>query len=530
MKSDDQSCELRYGRADAGAVTLAYRDYRPEDADAPVVVLLHGAMCRGASWDRLARQLCAAGYRVLAPDQRGHGRSSKPPATATSYDRDAYVGDLERFLDALAVERCALIGHSTGALNALVYAARHPERVAALLLEEHGVEPRGPGYLDGWHAFLDGWPARFSSIGAIRAHFGSIRPGYADHFVELFEEVEDGWRPLCDRQVVLQTIAGNQARAWWTELASVACPTLVVKGEDSDLPAAEVERMAWVLRHGAARIVPDAGHVVHDESPATFRAACLELLRAHLPAAAPLDAAHEVAQMIEEQYESGDAEVAIAADRAALVVIDMQVEFVTPEGGPFYVPEAARRVHAVARLLAGCRARGIPVIHTAFGDTHLGLDRPRHGAEMPNRFRELARHAAAARLFREPRFAEGLEPRAGEPVLLKPSYGAFSDTPLETILKRLGRDTILLAGTLTNYCVGTTARQAYERGFLAVVAGDACASDSMRAHVEELRVLRRGFARVASVDRILRELDDRSAIAPRRTAPVALESQGGEPI
>ena len=506
MTTNDPTCELSYGRVDTGAVTIAYRDYRPVAAAAPVVVLLHGAMCRGASWDWLARQLCAAGYRVLAPDQRGHGRSSKPPALRTSYDRDAYVGDLERFLDALGVERCALIGHSTGALNALVYAARHATRVAALILEEHGVEPRGPAYLDGWHAFLDGWPARFSSIGAIRAHFGAIRAGYADHFSELFEEVEDGWRPLCDREVVLCTIAGNHARAFWTELAAVRCPTLVVKGEDSDLPEAEVERMVQTLRDGAMLVVPGAGHVVHDESPATFRAACLDLLRAHLSPTQPVDGAHELAQMVERQYESGDAAIPIVAARAALLVIDMQAEFVTPDGGPFYIAEAARRAPAVERLLAGCRSRGIPVIHTAFGDTHLGLDRPRHGARMPNRFPELARSVAASQLFREPRFAAGLAPRAGEAVLLKPSYGAFTDTPLETILKRLGRDTLLLAGTLTNYCVGTTARQAYERGLLAVVASDACATDSARAHLEELRVLRRGFARVATVDHILREL------------------------
>ena len=509
------SYDLTYGRVQTGALTLAFRDYRPAVLDAPVVVLLHGAMSRGASWDRLARELVAAGYRVLAPDQRGHGRSSKPPAPG-NYDRDAYVGDLERFLDALGVARCAFIGHSTGGLNALVFAARHPGRVAALVVEEHGVEPRGAAYHDDWRAWLDGWPARFSSIAAIRAHFGATRPGYADHFAELFEEVEDGWRPMCDREVVLATIAGNHARAWWDELAAITCPTLVVKGEESDLPRAEVERMAATLRHGAALVVDGAAHVVHDACPATFRAACLELLRAHLPAAQPSDL--DLARLVERQYETGDAAVPIVAARAALVVIDMQEEFVSPAGGAYYIPDAAACVPAIARLLAACRARGVPVIHTAFGDTHGGLDRPRHGAVMPNRFLELGDRVPAA-AFRAARFAAGLEPRAGEPVLLKPSYGAFTDTPLETILKRLGRDTVLLAGTLTNYCVGTTARQAYERSLLAVVASDACATDSARAHAEELRVLRRGFARVARVARIVAELDTSGRGQPSQAVP-----------
>jgi pimeloyl-ACP methyl ester carboxylesterase/nicotinamidase-related amidase len=505
MSKLNSTFELRRAHLDTGAITLDYRDYRPAGGNAPVVVLLHGAMCRGASWDRLAQALAIAGYRVLAPDQRGHGWSSKPPATLASYDRDAYVGDLERFLDALGVGRCALIGHSTGALNALVYAARHPDRVGAMVLEEHGVTPRGPEYLDEWRSWLGSWPKRFSSIGAIRAHFGRERPGYADHFSELFEEVEDGWRPLCDHEVVLCTIAGNHSRAWWPELAAVACPTLVVKGEDSDLPQGEVLRMANTLRQGELWVASGAGHVVHDECPATFLAACLRLLRAHLPAAGR-GGDLELAQLVEQQYETGDVGVPVGAERAALVIIDMQEEFVSPGHGPFHVPDAAARVPAIARLLAACRARGVPVIHTAFAETHGGLDRPRHGARMPNRFSEL-RGQLDATLFREARFVTELKPAAGETLLLKPSYGAFTDTPLETILKRLGRDTVLLAGTLTNYCVGTTARQAYERGLLAVVASDACATDSTRAHVEELRVLRRGFARVATVDRIIAELD-----------------------
>lgn len=507
--SETDSCELHRGRVDLGAVSLWYRDYRPANASAPVVVLLHGAMCRGASWDRLAHELVIAGYRVLAPDQRGHGWSSKLPATPANYDRDAYVGDLERFLDALGIERCAIVGHSTGALNALVYAARHPTRVAALVLEEHGVEPRCPEYLDEWRAWLGGWPARFTSIAAIRAHFGRTRPRYADHFSELFEEAEDGWRPLCERDVVLCTIAGNHARPWWDELAAITCPTLVIKGEDSDLPRGEVERMARTLRHGELLVVSGAGHVVHDECPSTFLAACSRFLRAHVPA---VGRELELAQLVERQYETGDAGVEVAADRAALVIIDMQEEFVTRGRGPFLVPDAAARVPAIARLLAVCRACGIPVIHTAFADTHGGLDRPRHGARMPNRFPELIGGVDGA-LFRDARFVAELEPVLGETVLLKPSYGAFTDTPLETILKRLGRDTVLLAGTLTNYCVGMTARQAYERGLLAVVASDGCATDSAHAHAEELRVLRRGFARVATVDRIVAELDPSASIA-----------------
>jgi len=90
-----------------------------------------------------------------------------------------------------------------------------------------------------------------------------------------------------------------------------------------------------------------------------------------------------------------------------------------------------------------------------------------------------------------------------EVVVHKPSYGSFYDTPLETILRNLGRDTVVVCGTLTCYCCSTTARQAYERGLSAVVAADACANDDPDLQQHELRVLRKGFARVLETEEII---------------------------
>jgi nicotinamidase-related amidase len=195
-------------------------------------------------------------------------------------------------------------------------------------------------------------------------------------------------------------------------------------------------------------------------------------------------------------------------------MIDMQEEFLTERAGPYRVPEAARRVPAMARLLRGCREAGLPVIHTAFAATHHHRDRPRLGRLMPNRARQTGFDDSG--LFRVARFAPELQPLPDETLILKPSYGAFYDTPLETILKGLGCDTVLLAGTLTDCCVGTTARQAYERGLGAVVASDACAAVVPEAHEAELRLLRRAFARVLTVDAVLELL---AAPAPTPSRP-----------
>ena len=204
------------------------------------------------------------------------------------------------------------------------------------------------------------------------------------------------------------------------------------------------------------------------------------------------------------QYEHGDAGFPLVSEKTALVMIDMQEEFAADTGGPYRVPEAARRIPTMARLLHAFRERALPVIHTAFANTHHFLDRPRHGAAMPNRAAACRFDEAA--LFQEPRFVPALEPRASEVIIRKPSYGAFFDTPLQTVLQRLGVDTIVLAGTLTDCCIGATARQGFERGFGVVVASDATATALPEMHEAELKILRRAFARVLPVEGILREL------------------------
>lgn len=231
---------------------------------------------------------------------------------------------------------------------------------------------------------------------------------------------------------------------------------------------------------------------------------CRALREAFRPAPAsraPFDDA-ALERLAREQYRRGQARFPLG--RSALLLIDMQAEFASAAGGPFRVPEAARRVPAMARLLGAFRERQLPVLHTAFAATHQQLDRPRLGERMPNRADDTGFDASA--LFREPRFVPELAPLPSEVVVLKPSYGAFFDTPLETILRRLGVETLVLAGTLTDCCVGTTARQAYERGFGAVVASDATATSLPEYHEAELAILRRAFARVLTVDEILGEL------------------------
>ena len=110
-------------------------------------------------------------------------------------------------------------------------------------------------------------------------------------------------------------------------------------------------------------------------------------------------------------------------------------------------------------------------------------------------------------LFQEGTIYHELAPLENEIVILKPSYGAFYDTSLETILKNLGKDTVIISGTLTNFCCGTTARQAYERGFKVVFGSDINSTDLPEMHEAELKVLRKGFAKVLSSEEIISALN-----------------------
>lgn len=200
-----------------------------------------------------------------------------------------------------------------------------------------------------------------------------------------------------------------------------------------------------------------------------------------------------------DAYQHGRATFGIRPEKAALLVIDMQDEFVRPGWSPYWVPAATRMAPRLCRLVETCRTASVPVIWTIFDDTHLGLDRPYALRHLPHADTDWRRPGPAAVWDR-------MGHRPDEALIRKPSYGAFYDTPLDTMLRNLGRDTVIVTGTLTNYCCGTTARQAYERGYKVVFGADVTATDDESRQEPELAVLRKGFALVATAEEITNQL------------------------
>jgi pimeloyl-ACP methyl ester carboxylesterase len=117
-------------------VRLAYMDVSPAGQDdapsRPVVVLLHGKNFYGSYWKGTIDALTAAGFRVVAPDQVGFGKSGKPDAR---YSFDLLAAHTASLLDHLKVDQAAVVGHSMGGMLAVRFARNYPRRTTHLVLE-----------------------------------------------------------------------------------------------------------------------------------------------------------------------------------------------------------------------------------------------------------------------------------------------------------------------------------------------------------------------------------------------------------
>lgn len=150
-----------------GDLVFDVRDRGPEDGEA--VVLLHGFPETAASWDGVVPALVEAGYRTLAPNQRGYSPGARPPGRR-SYVPSTLVGDVLALADAAKVERFHVVGHDFGANVAWTLAASHPERLLSLTAVSVGhprafvrAMTRSTQALRSWYMFgvqLPGLPER----------------------------------------------------------------------------------------------------------------------------------------------------------------------------------------------------------------------------------------------------------------------------------------------------------------------------------------------------------------------------------
>jgi nicotinamidase-related amidase len=127
-------------------------------------------------------------------------------------------------------------------------------------------------------------------------------------------------------------------------------------------------------------------------------------------------------------------------------------------------------------------------------------------ARNEQRRRTLGAPSVYPRSAPEARLLPALTPRANELVLNKTSQSPFTTTALDTMLRDLGMDGVVIAGVVTNVCVEATARDAADRGYRTVIAEDGCAAWEPAFHEGTLRSFRKFVGRVATVAELEREL------------------------
>jgi 2-succinyl-6-hydroxy-2,4-cyclohexadiene-1-carboxylate synthase len=233
------------------------------------LVLLHGFTGCAELWTPLANAL-ADRWRVVAVDLLGHG-DSDAPADAWRYRMPHAVADLAALLDALQIERTALLGYSLGGRVALAFAIEQPGRVAAL-----GLESASPGLadpieraarraadaslasgleVDGIEVFVDAWMAQplFASQARLdSSHRAAVR---AQRLTNRVDGLANSLRGLG---------TGSQP-SYWPRLANLPMPVLLLAGGLDEKFTAIARDMQSRIARAALRIVEDAGHAVHVE-------------------------------------------------------------------------------------------------------------------------------------------------------------------------------------------------------------------------------------------------------------------------
>jgi nicotinamidase-related amidase len=183
---------------------------------------------------------------------------------------------------------------------------------------------------------------------------------------------------------------------------------------------------------------------------------------------------------------------------AALVIIDMQRDFLEPGGfGAAFGNDVSLLKVAVEpcrHVLAAMRTRGVLVIHTREGHRPDLSDAPRHKVERGDPSSRIGAPGPMGRkLVRgEPGhdIIPELYPIDGEPVIDKPGKGAFYQTDLDLVLRNRAIDTLFVCGVTTEVCVNTTVREANDRGYRCIVLSDCCASYFPEFHDMALKMVK----------------------------------------
>ena len=247
------------------------------------VVFLHGSGPGASGWSNFRRnypQFAAAGLRAIVPDTLGFGYSSKPENT--DFGMDFVLGALRRFLDALGIERCAVVGNSHGGALAISLALADPARVSKLILMAPGGLEERETYMKmaGIRAMMR---SVFTKEGTLRELTReSLRPVFELQLYDQSLVTEE----LLDERV---SIARLQPPRVFTTLAvphlaprlgELKCPIFALWGMDDQFcPATGAVTIARSCKQARVLMLTECGHWVMVERATLFNKLCIDFLK-----------------------------------------------------------------------------------------------------------------------------------------------------------------------------------------------------------------------------------------------------------
>jgi non-heme chloroperoxidase len=237
---------------------LFYRDW---GAGRPVV-FVHGMLLSSAMWQYQMLHLAENGFRAVAYDRRGHGRSDHP---GRGYEFDTLADDLAALLDDLDLTGVTLVGHSMGGGEVARYLSRHGgQRVSRIVLisatvPESGTEPEaGAALLNRFRVGYGQWVAENAALS-----FGDGMPGCAIPQLEKEQAIRD-WMGVSLGAAIACTSANIRAD-FSAELRKITVPALVVHGDHDAFAPLETcgRRSADLIRDSQLVVYSNAAHMPH---------------------------------------------------------------------------------------------------------------------------------------------------------------------------------------------------------------------------------------------------------------------------
>ena len=240
------------------------------EGEGPPLLLLHGGGARAQSFEDMV-PILAKQFKVYTYDQRGFGKTVRPPQPALSHDQ--WRDDVLRFMDSFGLEKVALGGWSLGAATALNFVLEYPQRVSHLILIGAG---GGPGVAQGDRSgFEERRKLLESGANAeeiVAKTFEFTRKSFSrysqEHNPRAIEMVRNEHLSN-DPKSYLEMLQANQNREDVnSRLEEITCPTLIIVGdEDSRTPVANSEAFNKTIPNSFMKVIPNCGHHYGYEQP-----------------------------------------------------------------------------------------------------------------------------------------------------------------------------------------------------------------------------------------------------------------------